>query len=49
VTGNEKREESESKKFDTVVRKILTVSREELKKREKEWQKKRARKKRALS
>ena len=38
---------SESEKFDTVVRKILSVSREELQKREKEWKRKQARKKRA--
>ena len=33
------------KKFDDVVRKVLTVSREELEKREKAWKRKRARKK----
>jgi hypothetical protein len=38
---------SEFRKFDTVVRKVLTVSRKELKKREKAWQRKRANKKRA--
>ena len=38
---------SEAQKFDTVVRKILSVSHEELQKREKAWQRKRARKKRA--
>jgi len=38
---------SEAQKFDSVVRKILTVSHEELQKREKEWKRKRARKKRA--
>jgi hypothetical protein len=32
-------------KFDNVVRKILTVSREELQKREKAWKRKRAKKK----
>jgi hypothetical protein len=37
----------EAQKFDTVVRKILSVSREELQKREKEWKRKQARKKRA--
>jgi hypothetical protein len=44
-------EQTESKKFDTVMRKILSVSKEELKRREKEWRKKRerAKKKRALS
>ena len=40
---------SEFEKFDAVMRKILTVSKEELKKREKEWKRKRAKKKRALS
>jgi hypothetical protein len=35
---------SESEKFDTVVRKMMTVSRQELKKREKAWQKRQARK-----
>jgi hypothetical protein len=42
---------TESEKFDAVMRKILSVSKEELKKREKEWKRKRqrAKKKRALS
>lgn len=42
---------SEFHKFDAVMRKILTVSKEELKKREKEWKRKRerAKKKRATS
>ncbi len=40
-------QESEAQKFDTVVRKILSVSREEMQKREKEWKRKQARKKRA--
>jgi hypothetical protein len=40
---------TESEKFDAVMRKILTVSKEELKKREAEWKRKRAKKKRALS
>ena len=42
---------SESQKFDSVMRKILSVSKEELKKREKAWRQKRerAKKKRALS
>ncbi len=40
---------SESQKFDAVVRKILTVSKKELEKREKAWQKKRAKKKRTSS
>lgn len=41
---------SEFKKFDDAMRKILSVSKEELKKREKAWRRKReAKKKRALS
>jgi hypothetical protein len=42
---------SEFHKFDAVMRKILSVSKDELKKREKIWRKKRerAKKKRALS
>jgi len=42
---------SESEKFDIVMKKILTVSKEELQKREKEWRRKRehAKKKRATS
>jgi len=42
---------SEFKKFDDVMRKILSVSKEELKKREKAWKRKRerAKKKRATS
>jgi hypothetical protein len=42
---------SESEKFDGVMRQILSVSKDELKKREKAWRKKRerAKKKRALS
>lgn len=38
---------NESEKFDTVVRKMLSVSREEMQNREKEWKRKQARKKRA--
>ena len=34
-------------KFDNTVKKILSVSREELQKREKEWKRKQAQKKRA--
>jgi hypothetical protein len=47
----EKCEPSEFEKFDTVMRKILSVSKDELKKREKAWRKKRqqAKKKRATS
>jgi hypothetical protein len=37
-------DESESQKFDAVVRKMLSVPREELKKREKAWQKRQAQK-----
>jgi len=42
---------SESQKFDAVMRKILSVSKKELQKREKVWRRKRerAKKKRALS
>jgi len=42
---------SESEKFDAVMRKILSVSKVELKKREAEWKRKRerAKKKRATS
>jgi hypothetical protein len=36
--------ESEAQKFDAVVRKMLSVPREELKKRERAWQKRQARK-----
>jgi hypothetical protein len=44
-------EPSESEKFDAAMRKILSVSKEELEKREKNWQRKRkrAKKKRATS
>ena len=46
-----KDQQTESEKFDTVMRKILTVSKDELKKREKAWKRKRERvkKKRATS
>ena len=37
----------EFEKFDAAVTKILSVSREELQKREKEWRRRQARKKRA--
>jgi hypothetical protein len=40
---------SESEKFDTVVRRLLSVSSQEIKKRDKEWHRKRAQKKRAKS
>jgi hypothetical protein len=47
----ETREPAEDEKFDAVMRKILSVSKEELKKREKAWRRKRerAQKKRASS
>jgi len=38
---------SESDKFDLVVRRLLSVSHEEIQKRDKEWRRKRAQKKRA--
>lgn len=38
---------SEAEKFDSVVRRMLSVSHEEIQKRDKEWRRKRARKKRA--
>jgi len=38
---------SDAQKVDVVVRKILSVSHDELKKRERAWRRKRARKKRA--
>jgi hypothetical protein len=38
---------SEFQAFDNTVRKILSVSREELQRREREWKRKRAAKKRA--
>ena len=37
----------EASKFDAVVRKLLSVSHEEIQKRDKEWRRKRAAKKRA--
>jgi len=39
--------ESESSKFDTVVRRLMSVSHEEIQKRDKEWRRKREKKKRA--
>jgi hypothetical protein len=44
-------EQTDSQKFDAVMRKILSVSKDELKKREKAWKRKRerARKKRTVS
>jgi U3 small nucleolar ribonucleoprotein component len=41
------RNNSEADKFDTVVRTLLSVSHEEIQKRDKEWHRKRAKKKRA--
>jgi hypothetical protein len=38
---------SEFKKFDETVRKVLSISHEELARREKEWKRNRAKKKRA--
>jgi U3 small nucleolar ribonucleoprotein component len=38
---------SEADKFDAVVRTLLSVSHEEIQKRDKEWRRKRAQKKRA--
>jgi hypothetical protein len=37
---------NEFEKFDVTVRRVLSVSHDELKRREKEWKRKRARKKR---
>jgi hypothetical protein len=39
--------ESESEKFDATVRKVLSVSHDELKRREKVWKRNKARRKRA--
>jgi hypothetical protein len=41
----EKSEHTEFEKFDTVMSKLLSVSKDELKRREREWKRKRARKK----
>ena len=38
---------TEHEKFDAVVRRMLSVSHEEIQKRDKEWRRKRAQKKRA--
>jgi U3 small nucleolar ribonucleoprotein component len=38
---------SDSEKFDTVVRRLLSVSHEEIQRRDKEWRRKRVQKKRA--
>jgi len=45
MSTNSPSRSSEFEKFDGVVKKLLSVSRDELKKREKKWQKKRAKKK----
>jgi U3 small nucleolar ribonucleoprotein component len=42
-------EPSDFEKFDVVVRRMLSVSHEEIQKRDKEWRRKRAKKKRAKS
>ncbi len=42
-----RKSQSEADKFDTVVRTLLSVSHEEIKKRDQEWHRKRAQKKRA--
>jgi hypothetical protein len=42
-----KHEPSESNKFDAVVRTLLSVSHEEIQRRDEEWHRKRAAKKRA--
>jgi U3 small nucleolar ribonucleoprotein component len=41
------KEKTESEKFDTVVRTLLSVSHEEIQRRDKEWRRRRAQKKRA--
>ena len=41
------KEQSEAQKFDVVVRKLLSVSHEEIQKRDREWRRKREKKKRA--
>jgi hypothetical protein len=38
---------TDAEKFDAVVRRLLSVSHEEIKKRDKEWHRKRTQKKRA--
>jgi hypothetical protein len=44
-----KQEPTEFQQFDAAMRTILTVSKTELQKREKDWKRKKARKKRAKS
>jgi hypothetical protein len=46
MTSSTATDNPEFEKFDTVVRKVLSVSHKELVKREKKYQKRRARKKR---
>jgi len=46
VTVQGKNDSSEFERFDAGVRKILSVSREELKRREEQWKRERAEKKR---
>ena len=41
------KEKTEAEKFDAVVRTMLSVSHKEIEKRDKEWRRKRAQKKRA--
>lgn len=41
------KKQSEAQEFDAVVRKLLSVSHEEIQRRDKEWKRKRAEKKRA--
>jgi len=41
------RNRSDADKFDVVVRRLLSVSHDEIQERDKEWRRKRARKKRA--
>jgi hypothetical protein len=45
----QKQPSSEAEKFDAVVRTMLSVSHEEIQKRDNEWRRKRALKKRAKS
>jgi hypothetical protein len=44
-----KNEKNEADKFDAVVRTLLSVSHEEIQRRDKEWRRKRAQKKRTKS
>jgi len=45
--GKQQMGKSEAEKFDAVVRTLLSVSHEEIQRRDKEWRRKRAKKKRA--